>query len=148
MAEAPLLELAGPGAAAGASVAANAALMEAAAMRTAQVTFLMSMMMCIFFDKVGRPAWFVVKEVVLLVFIFCVLGQVWGRMGSWQGFYRVRVGAILGKWVIFGCERACMCGFCMVLGGINRLVWQMLVGQGVCLGGTEIERKNKNRNRK
>lgn len=39
--EAPLL---GPGAEAGTSTAANAALMEAAAMRTAQVTFFMSMM--------------------------------------------------------------------------------------------------------
>ena len=46
VAEAPLL---GPGAGAGTSVeAANAALMEVAAMRTAQVTFFMSMMNEIF----------------------------------------------------------------------------------------------------
>ncbi|KOM34147.1 hypothetical protein LR48_Vigan02g029700 [Vigna angularis] len=52
VAEAPLL---GPGAGAGTSVAANAALMEAATMRTAQENFLMSMMIVRVFRRWRDP---------------------------------------------------------------------------------------------
>jgi len=52
VAEAPLL---GPGAGAGTSVAANAALMEAATMRTAQETFLMSMAIVRVFGRWRDP---------------------------------------------------------------------------------------------
>ena len=81
-AEAPLL---GPGAGAGTSVAANAALMEAAAMRTAQVTFFMSMMDSEFFFWIYKwrdPLGLWRKKLFYLLFIFfffcCRSEEDWG----------------------------------------------------------------------
>jgi len=65
VAEAPLL---GPGAGAGTSASANAALMEAATMRTTQETFLMSMMIVRVFGRWRDPLG--LRERSCLLFVF------------------------------------------------------------------------------
>ena len=72
-AEAPLL---GPGAGAETSVVANAALMEAAAMRTAQVTFLMSMMDSEFFFWISGDPLGLWRKMFIWWLFFCLLLQV------------------------------------------------------------------------